>query len=121
MSLAIFCLQVSTNGYMSLGKKYSKVNPFADDTFPLNTAIIAPYWTDLDLSSGQGALYIDTYSEFDQTEKGAQIFSQFTKDVTRWRNVTFMPTFVVVATWEKALAYPVYLFNESEVGTAALQ
>ena len=111
----MFSFQVSTNGYISFHKKYNKVNPFADNTFPRKAVLIAPYWTDLDMSHGTGALYINVHSEFDQSNEKAKIFTQFKSDAARWCNVSFSPTFVLVATWENARPYPVHIFNKSEV------
>ena len=113
-------LQVSPNGYLSLGKTFSKANPFADGTFPAYTPIIAPYWTDLDAPSGtQGGLCVHVYSEFKTDENRVQIFGQVKTDIAEWRGITFTPVFVFVATWEKALSYPAYLFNKYQVRKTA--
>jgi len=74
------------------------------------------------MSQGSGALYINVHSEFNQTKEGAKIFTQFKSDAVRWCKGSFTsPTFVLVATWENARAYPAYIFNESEVCVTKLR
>ena len=74
----------------------------------------------MDAPSGtQGGLCVHVYSEFNQDENRAEIFGQVKEDIAKWRGISFSPVFVLVATWENALAYPAYMFNESQVGKTA--
>ena len=51
----IFFLQISTNGFISFRFSY---NSFIPQRFPVRyQRIVAPYWTDIDLSKGGRAIY----------------------------------------------------------------
>ena len=83
---------------MSLGSLYTKYSPVQ---FPIGPIIVAPYWTDIDLSNGEGSVnytvllqsngssYIDVVDRFLE-EKGIIINSTMIL-VAQWLNVCHYP------------------------------
>ena len=101
----MFCniFQISTSGYIVLGSKYNRKN--TPSTFPPGVKIIAPYWTDIDLSEGNGSFFINEYSEFTNiTDSLSDLISNHT---SIYGNIAdFTPSYMLICTWKDVQPYP---------------
>ena len=111
-----FNLQPSIDGHVSFSQDYLPPNPPGGEnpTFPPKTAVVAPWWSDLDTTSGPGALIVDTYHRY----SGSDLFFNVEADVRRYANVNDINlTQVLVFTWKEAEPYPSYVAQHGkEVG-----
>ena len=73
--------------------------------------MIAPYWTDLDLSSGSSSLYYDAYYSGQSQQTATTIFERIKADSKKYAasNATFLdfePSYVGIITWHQVAPFP---------------
>ena len=86
---------MSSNGLLSFGSGFSN---FAPQSFPQSgPPLIAPYWTDIDLSGGNGLVRYAAYT----TEDGVSYIDQVNEFLgnTSTGSGTFTATMILVAQW----------------------
>jgi len=115
-------LQINVNGYVTFQRPYTASVP---RTFPPTLSIIAPFWSDIDLTSGSGRVFFRCYSRdvilpnpFNascQNDAGSWppaardncIFEAVQREIKQYYgNTNFQPTMVCVVTWQSVQPYP---------------
>lgn len=104
-----FILQVSQNGYISLGSDPQiQAQPLANFSFSKKVVILAPFWAELDLSS-KGKIFVDNYKNCTLNDK--KKLSEIGKG---FKN--FQPRRALVITWKNVSPYPASEFgNEASL------
>ncbi len=122
-------LQVSTNGYITLGNKFDRASPNnITNAFPPGVKMIAPYWMDLDtrseatdaetVESGLFTWYYSIESNLTDTvvsdmyTRARMLLNKYPRS-ENFQN--FQPSYLFVATWYNASAYPSSLYSPTEV------
>lgn len=111
-----FALQINVNGYVSLDYPYIDPNP---KSFPVSKrAMIAPFWADLDLSSG-GSIFYQQYFSYGNTSGIAmesQIFNATTAIISNSTgDASFVPSMIIKITWQNVAPYPSATADATEV------
>ena len=85
---------MSSNGLLSFGSPFSSFSP---ELFPRSgpPPIIAPYWTDIDLSGGVGGVRYTVYT----TENGGFYVDQVNEFLAATETSNFTVTTMLVAQW----------------------
>ena len=89
-------MQVSTNGQISVNIPEEN---FVPRTFPTNKIIIAPFWADVDIRDGGGEI------EYGVTRVVAQLEKAQEQIAAAFPEVSFVPVYLVIATWESVGYY----------------
>eukprot|EP00794_Sanderia_malayensis_P017967 gene17967-19763_t len=103
-------LQVSANGFVSLGRRYTPLLPNMGSGYD----VLAPFWTNLDFtypSSGAVAYsqHINTVIDpFSQT-----IIEKTGSYISARANINFSPNLVILVTWIKAFPYPASTYRNT--------
>jgi len=118
-------LQVHVNGVVSLSRQYVSWWPYLYPYYYYyyygGQAIIAPFWTDIDLRNTDGVVYLGHISRSSAeqvvTTKAAEVFDKVKSLVLDGAgDAGFLPTEVVTVTWHNVSPYPGYYYN-SQVRT----
>lgn len=89
-------------GYVTFDIPYTRLNTPA--SLPGDVRILAPYWSDIDVSDG-GRLYVSDYSPGDPMfDSMASLLSGHAKEYGSLEN--FSVSYLLVATWENVKPYP---------------
>jgi len=117
-------LQVHVNGFISLGSppyplpwsSYPELYPDYYYWYRWYFSVIAPFWTDIDLSYTDGVVYMGhvSRSSADQqvTPQAAEIFEAARQLIVSGSgDVGFLPLEVVTVTWHNVSPYPSYLYS----------
>jgi len=110
------------NGYVSLEYPlYPGWYPFLHYYYYLwgwgrRTAVIAPYWTDIDLRFTEGKVYLGHISRSSAEEiastQEAEVFDAVQQLViANHGDVGFLPTEVITVTWSNVSPYPGYYYS----------
>lgn len=100
-------LQVSMNGYATLGEDILPPNPPEGGTnMTTRVPIIAPWWMDMDTSSGPGGLYVDRYTLNDTSDPVVEMINADIDSYLTEQSVSIK--FGLVATWNEVEPYPSY-------------
>nr|XP_006824448.1 PREDICTED: mucin-4-like [Saccoglossus kowalevskii] len=111
---------LSMNGYISFTEPYKQSIPQRPFPSPAGRVIIAPYWTDIDTSLGDGVLY---YKSYIKSSSIVDVYSKTVLDlssqhVQQYFNLSdFQSTFVFIATWYKVAPYPARIYADAETST----
>ena len=73
--------------------------PFGESRIP----IIAPYWTDLDLT--QSSVYYNTYHRITDGQRGETLLSLVSQRVSEYASEDFSGQWMLVGTWSKVPLY----------------
>ena len=92
---------------------------YSPSSWQSNSAVVAPFWTDIDLSNTDGVVYLGhfsrSYAEEPVTSQAAEVFEEVRLLVLFGAGDTgFLPTEVVTVTWHNVSPYPGYYYS-SEV------
>ena len=99
--------KASIDGHVSLSQDYLPPNPPGGATprFPASSAVLAPWWTDLDTTAGPGALWVDSY----EPDDGGAVYGNITSDIRQYVGDVIDVTYVLVFTWKEVEPYPSYV------------
>jgi len=112
-----FALQIHVNGFVSLGSPTYPPNtyPLYPASYPLLYeyysrwyAVIAPFWTDIDLQNSDGVVYLSHVSRSSAAEyvtpRASELFEATRQLVVAGAGDTgFLPTQVITVTWQNVL------------------
>ena len=86
-------LQVSSNGLISFGNPFTSFNP---QHFPIgiNFAVVAPFWSDVDISNGVGNIYYHLYRDAQ-----SPLVLHASEELTSFTG-NFNSTWLMVVTWD---------------------
>ena len=101
---------MSSNGVLSFGNALLNFYP---EKFPLRTSrtLIAPYWTDIDLSGNVGTVNYAVYT----TDNGSSTIDQVNKFLANTESGMFEATTILVAQWIDVCPIHDYLCQDSVV------
>ena len=90
--------QVISNGFISFGHPYPAYVPLL---FPIykNVSVVAPFWSDVDLTGGVGNVYYHVY-----TDAESRLMFRANKELSRLTE-DFNTTWLLVATWDRVPGY----------------
>jgi len=115
-------LQVHINGFVSLDYPlYPGYYPSLYRYYGRRNAVIAPFWTDIDLRGNDGVVYFGHISRSSADDyvldREAEVFDTVRSlVVTHQGDTGFLPTEVVTVTWHNVSPYPGYWYR-NEVRT----
>ena len=121
--LSRFVLQVHVNGFVSLGSPpyppYPAWYPYLYPYFSRWYSVIAPFWTDIDLSWTDGVIYLGHISRYSEDEhvtpRETEVFEAVQQLVG---DAGFLPTQVITVTWLDVSPYPGWWYH-TQVHTCA--
>jgi len=108
---------VHVNGFVSLGfppfPPYRAYNPWYLISNPWLYAVIAPFWTDIDLRWTDGVVYLSHIWRYSANEPGstpreAWVFKAVERLV---EHSGFLPTEVITVTWLDVSPYPGWWYH----------
>ncbi|XP_013383336.2 uncharacterized protein LOC106153782 [Lingula anatina] len=115
-------IYVTTNGYVSLGQIYLSYRSAACSRLLNNvrTAIIAPYWMDLDGCTVYTGIY-DYYSDYNNNIAGSYVLQRGREDVQNFASSdVFNATMATVVTWEGCRPFSSFGSNEEATFQAVI-
>ena len=113
-----FALQIHVNGYVSLDYPLypgwmPQLYRYYSWSWRYNSAVIAPFWADIDLRYTDGVVYLGhfsrSYAGQSVTSQAAEVFEAVRLLVRNGAGDTgFLPTEVVTVTWQNVSPYPAF-------------
>ena len=104
LRVSISCIQVSTNGQISVGEPEEN---FVPRRFPTSKIIIAPYWADADTDLDGGEV------RYGVTRDAAKLMRAQTQIADAFPDTPFTPEYLFIATWDGVGYYDrLSLFND---------
>ena len=89
-----FNIQINTHGQISLGQSYIDYTP---ETFPISNKVIAPYWTDINLTAKYGQInYIIVTKQSNDSVGSIALVNNF---LASNASVTFNADWILMAQW----------------------
>lgn len=109
-------MQIYSNGYISVDERFDDRKPtLLSGTF--GTAVnkmLAPFWTDIDLTCGSGIWY-QLYQKFGERDDGAVLDGVKDHIVNNIKDqkdvISFDPNTALVVTWENVVPSPRSLYS----------
>eukprot|EP00794_Sanderia_malayensis_P017962 gene17962-19759_t len=103
-------LQVSANGFVSLGRRYTTDVPNMGAGYD----VLAPFWTDIDFRySSSGGVAYSQHRNTDTDSFSQMIIEKTSSYISARANTIFYPNLVILVTWIKALPHPAYFYAYS--------
>ena len=97
--VSIYNIQVGTNGYFTF-EEYTGYTPFLFDS-RRNESLVAPFFSDIDISSGVGEINYEVHTEF--TSK--HLLSQVDSVISEHAHTNFTGKWMIVAEWDGVPQY----------------
>ena len=106
-----FSLKVSTNGIISFGRPFSSHSPHLFPGTSFYNYLVAPFWTDTDITEGVGEV---SYLVYDKSQ--SESLSWVSTYISQQQQISFTGTWMLVAEWRDV---PEYLGDTSIVSDEA--
>jgi hypothetical protein len=104
-------LQIYSNGYISVDERFDDSKPtlLSDTSGAAADKMVAPFWTDVDMTQGSGIWY-RLYQKFGERDDSAillRVKDQIVNNIKDPKDVTsFDPNTALVVTWENVVPSP---------------